>query len=548
MDGTIITKKGIQLLVKLMATEGMLKITRVSVGTGILPNGYDPASLLDIVQYKMDGMIAECKADGDIAQITMQISSVGIETGFTMTEMGVFAEDPDIGEILYAYLDMREDPQYVYAEGGAAQKFIEITLDIAISEATKVTTYINPSSMITRKEFEEERNALLEQIKRLEQVKNNTRVFETTAELNTWLTVPENMKELNIGDNLYIKETDVPDYWWDGTKKRELETKKINLTEYDQQIEELKEKMQSFEETKGDIVGSALGQALTLTAASTWAQIITKIKSVVNRGAWNGSISTSGGSVTVPKGYHSGSGKVTGPTLAALVGTGVTLASAANLLTGVTAYGKDGTKYTGTMPNNGTVAGTISVSGGTYTVPKGYHSGSGKVTGPTLAALVGSNVSLASAANLLTGVTAYGKNGTKYTGTNKGYDAGVAAGKIALKASSVYTKRWQGVEATAAYSHKYTSTADGVYLFIGNIQSRYIEQNPGHSTASSTAVSGGAALIKEWKQNSGTTAPYGITHVAIVKMPSGSACTLAIDLQNSQYTLGCLYILKIADL
>ena len=156
MDGTIITKRGVQLLAKLMATKGNLGFTRVTVGTGAIPSGYDPASMIDLAQYKMDGKISKCEADGDVAKITMQISSVGIETGFTMTEMGVFAEDPDIGEILYAYLDMKEDPQYIYAEGGEAQKFMEVTLEVAIGTATKVTAIINPESMITREQFDEE--------------------------------------------------------------------------------------------------------------------------------------------------------------------------------------------------------------------------------------------------------------------------------------------------------------------------------------------------------------------------------------------------------
>ena len=317
MDGTVITKKGMQLLVKLIATKGVLEFTRVSVGTGVMQNGYDPASMTDLIQYKMDGMISECEADGDIAKITMQISSVGIETGFTMTEMGVFADDPDLGEILYAYLDMREDPQYIYAEGGTAQKFVEVTLDVAIEEATKVTTYINPKSMITRKEFEEvtgnvnvtEKGSLQNQIGRLEeksesvqnqidQIKNGdapvifedytsdeldipdpeyainqitsgksskliqqyikaalkgllnlaqralniatgrnqARVFATVAALDAWLAVPDNVKQLNVGDNFYITATDVPDYWWDGIQKQKLETQKVDLTTYDQRI------------------------------------------------------------------------------------------------------------------------------------------------------------------------------------------------------------------------------------------------------------------------------------------------------------------------
>lgn len=38
-----------------------------------------------------------------------------------------------------------------------------------------------------------------------------------------------------------------------------------------------------------------------------------------------------------------------------------------------------GAALTGTMPNNGAVSGTISTKAGTYTVPLGYHDGSGSV-------------------------------------------------------------------------------------------------------------------------------------------------------------------------
>lgn len=54
-------------------------------------------------------------------------------------------------------------------------------------------------------------------------------------------------------------------------------------------------------------------------------------------------------------------------------------AVAAEILATKTAY-KNGSKLTGTMPNNGAVSGTISTKAGEYTVPQGYHDGSGKVS------------------------------------------------------------------------------------------------------------------------------------------------------------------------
>lgn len=53
-------------------------------------------------------------------------------------------------------------------------------------------------------------------------------------------------------------------------------------------------------------------------------------------------------------------------------------ASDAEILTGKSAYVR-GVKLSGKMPNNGAVSGKISTKTGKYTVPQGYHDGSGSV-------------------------------------------------------------------------------------------------------------------------------------------------------------------------
>jgi hypothetical protein len=53
--------------------------------------------------------------------------------------------------------------------------------------------------------------------------------------------------------------------------------------------------------------------------------------------------------------------------------------AASDILSGKIGYGKNGAKITGTMANKGAVSATLSVNG-TYTIPAGYHNGSGKVS------------------------------------------------------------------------------------------------------------------------------------------------------------------------
>ena len=59
--------------------------------------------------------------------------------------------------------------------------------------------------------------------------------------------------------------------------------------------------------------------------------------------------------------------------------TSADTAAASEILRGKTAHVK-GKLVTGNMPNNGAVSGSIDTVAGQYTIPQGYHDGSGKVS------------------------------------------------------------------------------------------------------------------------------------------------------------------------
>lgn len=69
-----------------------------------------------------------------------------------------------------------------------------------------------------------------EQAKAIAEGKSTGYVFDTVDDMNTWLETNSNI--LKLGDNLYIRAVNVPDYWWDGEKAQQLETQKVDLSEY----------------------------------------------------------------------------------------------------------------------------------------------------------------------------------------------------------------------------------------------------------------------------------------------------------------------------
>lgn len=80
-------------------------------------------------------------------------------------------------------------------------------------------------------------------------------------------------------------------------------------------------------------------------------------------------------------------------------------ATAAEILATKTAHAR-GTALTGTMPNNGAVSGSISTVSGEYTIPQGYHDGSGKV------GISSTERAKIIAGNIRQGVTILGVEGT----------------------------------------------------------------------------------------------------------------------------------------
>ena len=131
---------------------------------------------------------------------------------------------------------------------------------------------------------------------------------------------------------------------------------------------------------KGNATVDNVLDGITFTSANG----VSLVGTMPNKGEWTNT-PTSKGKVTIPKGYHNGSGYVDTTKVYEL---GVTdtkkgTAKAENVLTGYTFTNSSGVAISGTMPNKGAWTNTPTKSTKVI-IPKGYHDGKGYVDTATV--------------------------------------------------------------------------------------------------------------------------------------------------------------------
>ena len=281
------------------------------------------------------------------------------------------------------------------------------------------------------------------------------------------------------------------------------------------------------------------------------------VGSITNRGTVSQSLNASG-SYTIPAGYHNGSGKITANALSSQTSAD---AAAGNILATKTAW-VNGSQITGSMTNQGSKSTSLN-AGRSYTVPAGYHDGTGKITANTLAS---QTAGTAAAGHILSGKTAW-VAGSRLTGTLAVQN--ISSVTATTQSSSVIRISWKnpakgpytgvkifmstsgnpGTSGTAKYTGTGSSTtASGTsYVDITGLSGAtkyyftvcaYVT-NVGNGTASNINATTKAAAGSKTFTSSGTfTVPAGITSIDIFCVGGGGAScnTVKASSTNTDYT------------
>ena len=134
-----LTTKGIALQGKALLGDAIV-FTKLKIGDGVLPAGITIDELNDLVNPVTTlGITRYERATATSVLVGGYFSNIDIGTAFYYKEIGLYATDPDEGEILYAYGAAVGTPEYIPAtsEGQAIEK--SVALEVVVGATENVT-------------------------------------------------------------------------------------------------------------------------------------------------------------------------------------------------------------------------------------------------------------------------------------------------------------------------------------------------------------------------------------------------------------------------
>ena len=145
--GAQLTAAGRALQAKVIAGVCKLELTKVKLGDGS-ESGSDIDVMTDLRSPKSVLGISSITHEDNTCTVTGLILTSTVNVGYYAREWGVFATDPDVGEILYA-ISLDNVPDWVPPSTASVTVSAAYAMDIAVSNAENIVVQIDPAGLVS---------------------------------------------------------------------------------------------------------------------------------------------------------------------------------------------------------------------------------------------------------------------------------------------------------------------------------------------------------------------------------------------------------------
>lgn len=158
-SGLILTAAGQQLEAEMRAGQRLINFTKMKIGSGLPTNNVE--HMTDLVSPEKEIPLSGKRVvSNTMLQLTAILTNTDVTEGFTVNELGVYANDSknsSYKEILYGVIiDPKGD--YLSAAGGSLAESLIFNVLIGTSNATNITATLNPDGLLTVEQLNDAMN------------------------------------------------------------------------------------------------------------------------------------------------------------------------------------------------------------------------------------------------------------------------------------------------------------------------------------------------------------------------------------------------------
>ena len=162
---SFLTQKGLNLIAKAQAGQAAIKFTKAAAGDGAYSDGESLAGLTELKSKVQEMPINDVLVvNGNTVYlkfvITNMADSLQLDRGYYVKEVGIYAQDPDEGEILYAVaVAVNEQWDYMPAYNGLHAATILMEFYTEVCNASSVQIVSVQGTYALREDFEQLKQA-----------------------------------------------------------------------------------------------------------------------------------------------------------------------------------------------------------------------------------------------------------------------------------------------------------------------------------------------------------------------------------------------------
>lgn len=145
----VITERGQALLAKMIAGSGNVDFTKISSSSTTYTDG-QLEGLTALTNVQQTSLISKITRTNNVAiKVETAFTNVDLKTGYYMRALGLYAIDPDLGEILYAVTREVSGNCYMPAYNGVTVSGAFVQLVTTVGNADNVSLEVDPGAFAT---------------------------------------------------------------------------------------------------------------------------------------------------------------------------------------------------------------------------------------------------------------------------------------------------------------------------------------------------------------------------------------------------------------